>query len=316
MEAWPKLATPGWEETAYVLLRQAQLVGKTTLALSPPVNHWWHVTLRVTARGLSTGLLHAPSADLELALDFREHALVAVTSDGLREELPLDLGSVAAFHRGYLEFLDALGVSVRIWPHPVEVPEPALAFDRDLEPRRYDRAWAEAHHAALRQAHRLLERFRGGFVGKASPVHWFWGSFDLASTRFSGRRAPLHPGGVPSLSDLVVREAYSHEVWSAGFWPGGPAYQEAAFYAYAYPEPEGFARAKVAPAAARYEPSLREFVLPYEDVRASRDPDGDVLSFLASTYEAAAELGWWDRARLERQPPRPSPGEPAPVHRG
>jgi hypothetical protein len=298
-EEWPQLERPGWQATASTLRRWTQIVGKTRMALEPMQNHWWQVPLYVTSRGLGTSVMHVPPRALELEFDFIAHVLEARTSNGQRQTLPLCAGPVADFYRDVQALLHDLGVAAPIWPRPVELGG-TLRFDQDREPGHYDPQWARGFWQALLAAHRVLGEFRSGFLGKASPVHFFWGANDLAVTRFSGRRAPPHPGGIPNIADWVTREAYSHEVSSAGFWPGDDSSPQAIFYSYAYPEPAGFAGAPVRPAAARYDATLREFVLPYAAVRASSDPEGDVLAFLDTTYEAAAELGGWERARLER----------------
>lgn len=299
--AWPPLDTGGREETARSLLYWGQIVGKTRLALAPMVNHWWQVPLYLTARGLSTSSMPIGERALDIELDFIEHRLVARTSDGAIESMSLCDQALSGFFEGYQSCLTRLGVNVPIHPVAVEMPE-RLRLDADERLCRYDPDWANRFFRALVQADRLLKEFRGRFLGKSSPVHFFWGAFDLAVTRFSGRPAPRHPGGMPNVGDWVMHEAYSHEVSSAGFWPGDPRFPEAAFYAYAYPEPPGFAEASVRPAAARYDRTLGEFVLPYSVVRTAPDPSGAVLDFLQSTYEAAANLGKWDRAALERRP--------------
>jgi hypothetical protein len=298
-DAWPRLDVGGGVETSQSLLFWGQILGKTRLALSPMVNHWWQVSLRLTARGLTTTAMPVDHRVLDVELDLIEHRLVARTSDGGVESMSLCDQPLSTFYAEYMRLLGKLGVRVEISPVVVEIPERVL-LDQDARVCRYDADWANRFFRALIQVDRLLKEFRGRFVGKASPVHFFWGAGDLAATRFSGRPAPLHPGGVPHVSDAVMQEAYSQEVSSAGFWAGDARFPEAAFYAYAYPAPAGFSEAVVRPAAARFEPALGEFVLPYATVRAAPDPSADVLAFLQSTYEAAAELGKWDRARLER----------------
>jgi hypothetical protein len=298
---WPALDYTEWQDSCATLHLLTQIVGKIRLAHAPLVNHWWQVPLYVSARGLTTSPI--PIGDriiFDLELDFIAHRLVARTSDGRSESLSLCDQSLAGFYAVYIECLRRLGISVEIRPFAVELPE-RVRLDRDARLCRYDPDWANRFFRALIQADRLLKQFRGGFLGKASPVHFFWGGFDLAVTRFSGRAAPPHPGGIPHVSDEVMREAYSHEVSSAGFWPGDARFPEAAFYAYAYPQPAGFEAAAVRPAAARFEPSLGEFVLPYAAVRSAADPSSDVLAFLESTYAAAAGLGHWDRDALERR---------------
>jgi len=300
-DPWPRLDVGGHAETSQSLLLWGQILGKTRLALSPMVNHWWQVPLMVTARGLSTTPMPIGDRVLDIELDFIDHRLVARTSDGAVESMSLCDQALSGFHAEYMGRLTKLGVSVTINPIAVEMVD-LVRLDRDARVCRYDPDWSNRFFRALIQADRLLKEFRGRFVGKASPVHFFWGGFDLAVTRFSGRRAPLHPGGIPHIADRVMQEAYSQEVSSAGFWPGDARFPEPAFYAYAYPAPAGFADAAIRPAAARYEPTLGEFLLPYAAVRSAPDPSADVLAFLQSTYEAAADLGKWDRARLERGP--------------
>ena len=298
-EAWPRLDVGGAAETRQSLLFWGQILGKTRLALSPMVNHWWQVSLRTTARGLTTTPMPIGDRVLDIELDFIDHRLVARTSDGGLETIGLCDQPLSQFYEEYMRRLAHLGVDVKIDPLAVEIVD-RVRLDEDPRICRYDPDWANRFFRALLQADRLLKEFRGRFTGKASPVHFFWGGGDLAATRFSGRPAPPHPGGVPHVADRVMREAYSQEVSSAGFWAGDARFPEAAFYAYAYPSPAGFAEAPVRPAAARYEPALGEFVLPYAAVRAAADPSADVLAFLQSSYEAAAELAKWDRPRLER----------------
>ena len=286
-----------------------QIVGKTRLALAPSVNHWWQVPLYVSARGLTTSRVPYGARGFEVLLDFVSHELVASTDDGGRWTTALAPRTVADFYADYTAGLGSLGLDVPLWPHPVEVVE-AIPFPEDHLHRSYDAEAAHRFWLALARADRVLNEFRGSFLGKCSPVHFFWGSFDLACTRFSGRRAPEHPGGVPNLADWVTREAYSHECISAGWWPGsvdGPV-AEPAFYAYAYPEPPGCGDAPIRPASGRYEWALREWILPWEAVRAADDPDAEVHAFLESTYGVAADLGGWPRADLERAETPPPPG--------
>jgi hypothetical protein len=297
-DAWPPLDGAG-AETSQSLLLWGQILGKTKLALSPMVNHWWQVSLRLTARGLTTTPMPVDRRVLDIELDLIDHRLVARTSDGGVESMSLCDQPLSSFFAEYMRLLGNLGVHLEISPIAVEIPDRVL-LDRDARLCRYDAGWANRFFRALIQADRLLKQFRGRFVGKASPVHFFWGASDLAATRFSGRPAPQHPGGIPHVSDAVMREAYSQEVSSAGFWAGDARFPEAAFYAYAYPAPAGFSDARIRPDAARFEPSLGEFVLPYAAVRRAPDPSAEVLAFLQSSYEAAADLGKWDRARLER----------------
>jgi hypothetical protein len=300
--AWPSLEGAGAEPTLASLHLWGEIVGKTRLALSSPVNHWWHVPFYLTARGLGTSTIPLGPMVFDVELDLLSHELLVRTSAGAREALPLCEGPLAGFYASYMALLHRVGVDVALLPFTVEMPE-RVRLDRDQRLCHYDPDWASRFFRALVQADRLLKEFRGRFLGKASPVHFFWGGFDLAATRFSGRPAPRHPGGVPNVGDWVMHEAYSHEVSSAGFWPGDARFPQAAFYAYAYPEPAGFKDAKVEPSAARYEASLGEFLLPYEAVRTSRDPDGDVLAFLQSTYVPVADLAHWDRQGLERARP-------------
>lgn len=279
------------------------------LAQTPWLNHSWQTPLYVSARGLATGPIAHGRRLFDIEFDFVDQQL-RFRTDGPQADLPLGPTSIAAFHEAVLGTLAELAVPVAIHGAPNELPE-AVPFAEDDEPRAYDPDQVLAFWRALVQADRVMKVFRTGFLGKASPVHFFWGSFDLAVTRFSGRPAPPHPGGVPNLPDAVAREAYSHEVSSAGFWPGGPGAEEPVFYAYAYPEPPGFREAPVAPAAARYDAGLGEFLLPYESVRTAADPDAELLAFLSSTYEAAANAGGWDRAALECEFGRPRRPRPA-----
>jgi hypothetical protein len=298
-EEWPPLPLEQWEDTLATLHRWTQMVGKTRLALAPMTNHWWQVTLYLTARGLTTSPIPAGERAMEIEFDFIDHVLAARTSDGAVRTMQLAPRSVADFHREYRGLLRSLDVDVRIWPVPVEMPE-AVPFTEDVAHASYD---ADATHRcfrALAQADRVLKEFRSGFLGKCSPVHFWWGGFDLSCTRFSGRRAPPHPGGFPNLPDGVTREAYSHECISAGFWPGGGLLREPAFYAYAYAEPAGLSAARIGPREAYYHPDLHEFILPYEAVRTAARRDEMLLAFLQSTYGAAADLLGWDRAALER----------------
>jgi hypothetical protein len=279
----------------------SQLLGKLAVALLPWRNHGWHVTLRVHPRGLRTEPLHGAGGAFELGLDLVDHEFTFADGNIVRR-LSLRSMSIALFYEGLIERLRAAGHKVRLHDRPNEL-DPAVPFAEDREPRAYDRDSASRLLEALLNADRVFREFRSGFLGKASPVHFFWGSFDLAVTRFSGRPAPLHPGGIPNLPDDVTREAYSHEVSSAGFWPGGAGGGgEPFFYSYAYPAPEGFARAQVEPGAARFDQALGEFVLPYKAVQTADDPDAALLAFLESTYGAAADLAGWDRAALECAP--------------
>ncbi len=294
---WPSLPYDAWAETCTALHLWSQIVGKYRFAHTPWVNHSWHATLHVTPRGLTTGSVPDDKADVTLTFDFREHLLVGETRDA-RESFPLEAMSVSEFLERTTRMVGRLGGRMEIHGAPNEIPD-AKPFAQDTALRPYDREAVRRFHKALLQIERVFTRFRSSFLGKVSPVHLFWGSFDLAVTRFSGRRAPLHPGKIPALPDEVTREAYSHEVSSAGFWPGGGGVDEAMFYSYAYPAPDGFADHAVEPATARFDKKLGEFVLPYEAVRTSADPEGDLMRFLQSTYEAAATLAEWDRHALE-----------------
>jgi hypothetical protein len=302
-EDWPLLEYDTWRESCETLHMWTQIVGKIRLALEPPVNHWWHVALYVSARGLTTGAMPVAGRPrrLELEFDFLDHALVGRTADGHVESLPLAGLSVRAFYSAVMAIVHRLGVDVRIWPMPVEVAT-AVRWTEDTRAA-YDAAAVRRFWQLLLSADAALRRFRSSFAGKASPVHFFWGSFDLAVTRFSGRTAPPHPGGIPNLADWVVRDAYSHEVSSCGFWPGAPGI-EAAFYSYSYPEPEGFATFPLDVEGARYDNTLREYLLPYATLRAASDPDALLTAFLHRTFEAAAVTGRWDRG-LEWTPHRP-----------
>ncbi len=297
---WPALSFATLRPTADTLRLWTQVAGKIALARTPWLNHSWHVTLRVSARGLATPLIPNGAAGFQFEFDFVDHQLVLRTTDGQTQRIALSDGSIAAFYAEVMEALARVGAPTRIVGTPNEVADP-VPFAQDHEPRAYDPAVARDFWRALVQIDRVFGRFRTRFVGKCSPVHLFWGSVDLAVTRFSGRRAPLHPGGIPNLPDAVTREAYSHEVSSAGFWPGDERFPEPSFYAYAYPTPRGFGDATAAPAGARFDAALGEFLLPYETVRTAADPDAALLAFLQSTYEAAADLGGWDRAALERE---------------
>ena len=295
---WPEIPFAGWRETCAALQLYTQVVGKYRLARTPWQNHSWHATLYVTASGLTTSAVPDGPGAIDLELDLVHHAVVGRASNGRSARFPLGPGTVADFHRRTLELIRSLGGTPELDPHPNEIAG-AIPFPQDHAPRPYDAGAVNRFFEALVQVDRVLKEFRTSFLGKASPVHLFWGSFDLAVTRFSGRTAPRHRGGVPGLPDAVTREAYSHEVSSAGFWPGGGGVDDAAFYSYAYPSPEGFAQAKVGPSQAFFHPKLGEFLLPYEAVRGARDPRAALMEFLRSTYEAAAELGHWDRAGLE-----------------
>lgn len=295
--AWPPLPYSDWSETAAALHLWTQIVGKYRFSHTPWVNHSWHATLYVSPRGLTTGPVLDGGRPIVLTFDLREHRLVAETPDSTRD-FPLESMSVAEFLQRTAELVESAGGRMNIHGAPNEIPD-AIPFRQDQQPRPYDAEAVERFHRALLSISGVFEKFRTGFLGKVSPVHLFWGSFDLAVTRFSGRKAPLHPGGVPALPDDVTQEAYSHEVSSAGFWPGGGGVDEPMFYSYAYPTPDGFSERPVEPDAARYESALGEFLLPYEAVRASATPEADLLAFLQTTYAAAADLSNWDRQSLD-----------------
>jgi hypothetical protein len=297
--AWPALPLDGWKDTYATLHRWTQVVGKVRMACTPWVNHSWCVTLYVTARGLTTSAIPYGGKTFQIDFDFIDQQLWVRTSDGEVRAVELRPRSVADFYRELMARLRELGTAVDIYGRPNEL-EDAMPFAEDEAHASYDGDAARRCWQILAQSDRVFTAFRSKFLGKCSPVHFFWGAFDLAVTRFSGRTAPRHPGGVPHLPDWVAREAYSHEVSSAGFWPGGGAIAYPAFYSYAYPEPAGYREAAVRPAAAAYNPDLREFILPYDAVREAGSPDEVLLEFLESTYRAAADLGRWDRKALER----------------
>jgi hypothetical protein len=298
---WPSLAFDDWKDTCETLQLWSQVVGKIRLKLAPMVNHWWQVTLYVTARGLTTSAMPYQDRFVQIDFDFLDHRLILRTSDGRRDQFPLTACSVADFYTEVMQRLRVLGIDVHIWTMPSEI-ENAIPFERDRAHHAYDRDAAQRFWRQLVQADRVMNVFRGRFLGKCSPVHFFWGSFDLAVTRFSGRPAPPLSSHSPNLGDWVMREAYSHEVSSCGFWPGNGGYGKAAFYAYAYPEPAGFGEAPVPPPAA-YDKNVGQFLLPYDAVRSADDPDELLLAFLQSTYEACADRAHWDRQALERQRP-------------
>jgi hypothetical protein len=300
--AWPELPFAAWSETCETLHRWTQVAGKIALALTPLVNHWWNVTLLATARGLSTPPLPWRGSTFTIDFDFLAHRVHVISSRGTAEALPLQAMPVAHFYAELMACLRRLGITVQIWTMPSEIVD-AVPFDQDLTNAAYDPVWVERFWQVLSQSDRVLKQFRARFIGKASPVHFFWGSFDLAVTRFSGRPAPPPRGATPNVAAWVMHEAYSHEVSSCGFWPGGGPIPYPAFYSYAYPEPEGFATAPVGPHGAFYSPDLREFILPYDLVRQSDTPDETLLEFLQSTYDAAANLLKWDRKTLERGSP-------------
>jgi hypothetical protein len=292
---WPALPLDSWRGTYATLHMWTQIVGKVCLALTPLTNHFWNIAFRVTSTGLTTLPMKAGAGLMTIAFDFIEHRLVITRSDGRSEHVALTPQTVAHFYATVMDALRRLDVDVRIWPMPVEVPDP-IRFDEDTVHREYEAAAAHTFWQILLAITPVFEEFRCGFIGKSSPVHFFWGSFDVAVTRFSGRPAPERPG-----ADAMTREAYSHEVISHGFWPGSGAVQEPAFYAYAAPQPDGFSRAAVRPAAAFYSGDLSEFILPYEAVRTARSPGDDLRAFLQTTYDAGADLGAWPRPALERR---------------
>ena len=294
---WPELPVAEWAATRDTLQLWTQIVGKVRMARTPLLNHWWNVPLYVDARGLTTSLVPAGSRGFTIAFDFVDHRLEVAVTDGERRGFALRPRSVADFHAELVEHLAALDLATPIWTMPVEI-EGAIPFETDDRHASYDADAVGRFWQLLVQADRVFEQFRARFVGKASPVHLFWGALDLATTRFSGRPAPPHPGGMPNCGPQVMHEAYSHEVSSAGYWPGGDG--EGLFYSYAYPEPAGFRDVPVEPDAARFDDTLGEFVLPYTAVRAAPDPDAVLLAFLQGTYEAAADRAGWDRAALER----------------
>lgn len=299
-EQWPSLPFEEWRETYETLHRWTQIVGKIRLRQTPWTNHSWHVTLYPTSRGLTTSAMRHGDRTFQIDFDFLDHRLLIQSSDGGREAVMLTTRPVASFYAEVMSKLNELNLPVRIYTKPNEI-EDAIPFDKDERHATYDPVYATRFWRILEQTACVFQKFRARYLGKSSPVHFFWGSFDLAVSRFSGRRAPLHPGGVPNLPDWVAQEAYSYEVSSCGFWPGGAAAPYPLFYAYVYPEPDKYRSAVVRPISASYHSGLREFVLPYDDVRRTSSPESTLLEFLQSTYDAAAELGNWDRMLLERQ---------------
>ncbi|MGD8826893.1 MAG: DUF5996 family protein [Myxococcales bacterium] len=294
---WPDIRYDSWKDTSETLHQWLQIVGKYRLAQTPWLNHSWHATFYVTARGLTTSVIHCGATSVQIDFDFVDHRLIAELSDGRGSALTLEPMSVAQFHERFRALIEQLGVAIDFDGAPNEVPNP-VPFARNTMAGSYDGDAVHRFWLALLEVDRVFKTFRTGFLGKVSPVHLFWGSFDLAVTRFSGRKAPIHPGGVPALPDEVTREAYSHEVSSAGFWGGG-GLGFPAFYSYAYPTPEGFAAQPVEPREAYFDDDLGEFLLPYDAVREAHDPDQVLLDFLQSTYDAAARLAHWDRGALE-----------------
>lgn len=300
-DAWPALPYDAWKDTLQTLHMWTQIVGKIRMALTPPVNHWWHVPLYVCARGLTTSPIPYGTRSFEIEFDFIDHRLVVRTAEGQVRTVELRPRTVADFYAELRAVLGELGIEVRINPVPQEVAD-AIPFDQDTTHASYDADAAQRFGQVLAQADRVMRAFRGRWLGKCSPVHLFWGAMDLAVTRFSGRPAPRHPGA-PGMPDSVTHEAYSHEVSSAGFWPGNDAFPQPAFYAYFYPEPEGYKTASVRPEAAYYGTDLGEWLLPYDAVRTAADPDAALMEFLQTTYAAGATLAGWDRAALERPAP-------------
>ena len=301
-DVWPELNYADWKETCATFHMWTQIVGKIRLTLAPWTNHSWHVTLYVTSRGLTTSPIPHGTDTFEIRFDFIDHHLRILKSDGGQRSVELKPRSVADFYKAVMGALNELDLAVKIDILPNEIPNP-IPFDRDEQHRSYDPKYANRFWRVLVQNDRVFKEFRSRFCGKCSPVHFFWGAPDLAVTRFSGRSAPKHPGGIPHLPDAITREAYSQEVSSLGFWPGADAMPMAIFYSYAYPEPTGFSEAKVKPDAASYNAQFREFVLPYDAVRTAKSPDDAILDFAQSTYDAASQLGNWDRATLEEKKP-------------
>lgn len=299
MRSLPELNYSNWKDTCVTLHMWTQVVGKVRLVCSPWVNHSWHVPLYVTARGLTTSPVPYEGRTFDITFDLTDHKLDISTSDGRVARMELRPRSVADFYRELMAKLGELGINIDIYTVPSEVPD-GIPFDEDETHASYDAGQVERFFKVLSFADIVFKKFRARFIGKCSPVHFFWGSFDLAVTRFSGRTAPPHPGGVPNMPDWVAREAYSHEVSSLGLWPGGEQFPEAVFYSYAYPEPEGFRDAKVGPASASFNTDLGEFILPYNAVRSSADAEAALLTFARTTYEAAADNADWDRASLEQ----------------
>ena len=312
-ELWPDIPYEPWRETCSALHLYTQVVGKYRLAHTPWINHSWHATLYVAARGFTTSPIPDAPGTVEIVFDLLEHRLIGSASDGRTASFALGPMSVAEFHAQFLDLIRSLGGTPHFHGRPNEVPEP-VRFADDRISRPYDRDAVTRFFHAMVSIDRVMKHFRTGYLGKVSPAHLFWGSFDFAVTRFSGRTAPLHPGGIPALPDEVTREAYSHEVSSAGFWPGGGGVDFPAFYSYAYPTPEGFADAHVEPGEAYFDKRLGEFVLPYDAVRRSPEPEATLMAFLQSTYSAAADLGRWDRAALECEVG--APGRPRRLDRG
>ena len=301
---WPDLPFAAWSETCDTLQLWTQIVGKVRVALTPLVNHWWNATFLVTARGLAASAMPYAGRTLDIIFDFANHRLLVETSDGGVENIVLKGMAVADFYNEFMQRLRRLDIDIHIWTMPGEI-ETAIPFDKDRVHTQYDQVYAQKFWLALLQANRVMNEFRARFIGKASPVHFFWGSFDLAVTRFSGRTAPPPKGVTPNVASWVMAEAYSHEVPSCGFWPGNGGYGRAAFYVYAYPEPTGYGAPSLTTSGAFYDRELGQFILPYDAVRRSANPDELLLGFLQETYVAAAELAKWDRKALERELPAP-----------
>ena len=299
---WPELPFSAWSETCNTLQLWTQIAGKVVLKLTPLINHWWNVTFNVTARGLAKASIPYQGQTFDIVFDFSNHRLDIATSDGKLECLPLAPMAVADFYAEFVDRLRRLGIDVRIWTMPSEI-EDGIAFDRDRTHAQYDAEYVERFHQALVQSARVMTEFRARFIGKASPVHFFWGSFDLAVTRFSGLTAPPPKGHTPNVVDRVMAEAYSHECSSCGFWPGNGGFGQAAYYVYAYPEPQGYGATRLTMPEADYNKDVGQFILPYDAVRRARDPDALLLSFFQETYAAAADLAKWNRKDLERAKP-------------
>jgi hypothetical protein len=300
---WPDLPFAAWRDTCATLILWTQIVGKVRIACTPLINHWWNATFDVTSRGLLAPAMPYHGRTFDAVFDFAEHRLRIEASDGRSQALTLEPMTVADFYAAVMQMLHRLDIDVDIWTMPSEI-ENAIPFEQDHAHAQYDRVYVERFWQALVQANRVLAEFRARFIGKASPVHFFWGGLDLAVTRFSGRTAPPLKGETPNVAKWAMDEAYSHEVSSCGFWPGNGGYGRAAFYVYAYPEPAGYGATRLKTVEAAYDSNLGQFILPYDAVRQARDPDALLLGFLQETYEAAADLGKWDRKALERQPVR------------
>jgi hypothetical protein len=296
---WPDLPLAAWSGTCDTLQLWTQVVGKVRIALTPLINHWWNATFHVTARGLAAPAMPCQGRTLDIVFDFTSHRLLIETSDGRVETIALKPMTVADFYAAFMAALRRLGIDVHIWTMPSEI-ENAIPFEKDRTHAQYDPVYVQRFWLALLQVNRVMTEFRARFLGKASPVHFFWGSFDHVVTRFSGRTAPPPKGATPNVATRVMAEAYSHECSSCGFWPGNGGYGRAAFYVYAYPEPEGYGDARLRTVGAFYDKNVGQFILPYDAVGAAGDPDALLIGFLQETYEAAADLAKWDRKALER----------------